>query len=259
LFIDQGPVVLVKDPDGTIQHHDDLDKGVAWDGPLVVVCSKFSASASEILAGALQDYNRALIVGDETTHGKGTVQSLLELGEQLFRIPNPPNLGALKITMQQFYRPNGDSTQKRGVLSDVVLPSVTNHLQGISEADLDYAVNFDKVPAARFKKVDLVEKEIVEKLRLDSADRQKQSPDFQKLLKTIERYVEQKAKKRITLNEEKYFAQRALLDTEKVEEKQFEEENNTKEVVKRDFYFNEVMNITLDYAKALKGHKLAVK
>ena len=94
----------------------------------MVLTSKFSASASEIFAGAIQDYHRGLIVGDTPTHGKGTVQSLLDLGRQLFRIANPPDLGALKITMQQFYRPNGDSTQKRGVLADVVLPSLTDHM-----------------------------------------------------------------------------------------------------------------------------------
>ena len=119
LFIDTGPVVQVKDADGVVQHYDDLERGMAWDGPLVVLTSKFSASASEILAGAIQDYRRGLVVGDDSTHGKGTVQSLLDLGSQLFRVPDPPNLGALKITMQQFYRPNGDSTQKRGVLADV--------------------------------------------------------------------------------------------------------------------------------------------
>ncbi len=93
---------------------------MAWDGPLVVLTSKFSASASEIFAGAIQDYKRGLIVGDESTHGKGTVQSLLDLGQRMFRgLPNAPQLGALKITMQQFYRPDGDSTQNRGVLADV--------------------------------------------------------------------------------------------------------------------------------------------
>ena len=102
---------------------------MAWDGPLVVLTSKFSASASEILAGAIQDYRRGLIVGDQSTHGKGTVQSLLDLGPRLFRIPNPPNLGALKITMQQFYRPNGDSTQKRGV-SGRRRPAVHLHAHG---------------------------------------------------------------------------------------------------------------------------------
>lgn len=260
LFIDQGPVVQVKDPDGHVQHLDDMDRGVAWDGPLVVLTSKFSASASEILAGAIQDYRRGLIVGDESTHGKGTVQSLLDLGDQLFKIPNPPNLGALKITMQQFYRPNGDSTQKRGVLADVVLPSLTNHMEGISEADLDYAIAFDQVPAARFKRVDLVSPDIIEELKMNSAERRAKSEEFQKLLKNIDRYVEQKARKRITLNEEKYFQQRAELDAEKVEEKQFEEQSNGRdEIVKQDYYFKEIVNITLDYTKKLKDRKVAVK
>ena len=104
--------------------------GVVWSGPLVVLINKFSASASEILAGAIQDYHRGLIVGDHSTHGKGTVQSLMDLGQQLFRhVLNAPPIGALKITMQQFYRPDGDSTQKRGVLADVELPSLTTHLR----------------------------------------------------------------------------------------------------------------------------------
>lgn len=259
LFIDQGPVVQVKDPDGAVQHLDDMERGVAWDGPLVILTSKFSASASEILAGALQDYNRALIVGDESTHGKGTVQSLLDLGQQLFRIGNPPNLGALKITMQQFYRPNGDSTQKRGVLADVILPSLTDHMD-VSEADLDYAMAFDQVPAARFKRVDYLNKDVVEELKANSAARRAKSEDFSKLLKNIDRYVEQKAKKKITLNEEKYFAQRSELDAEKEEEKQFEEQNNgSGEIVKKDYYFKEILAITLDYAKQLKDRKLAAK
>lgn len=259
LFIDQGPVVQVKDPDGAVQHLDDMERGVAWDGPLVILTSKFSASASEILAGALQDYHRALIVGDESTHGKGTVQSLLDLGQQLFRFGNPPNLGALKITMQQFYRPNGDSTQKRGVLADVVLPSLTDHMD-VSEADLDYAMAFDQVPAARFKRVDFVSKDMIEELKQRSADRRAKSEDFGKLLKNIDRYVEQKANKKIPLNEKKYFAQRAELDAEKEEEKQFEEQNNgSKEIVKKDYLFKEIMAITLDYTQKLKDSKLAVK
>ena len=128
LFIDTGPVVQVKDADNRVQHYDDPDRGMLWSGPLVVLTSKFSASASEIFAGAIQDYHRGLVVGDNSTHGKGTVQSLLDIGKDLFRVPNAPQLGALKITMQQFYRPNGDSTQNRGVLADVELPSITSQL-----------------------------------------------------------------------------------------------------------------------------------
>ncbi len=94
LFIDTGPVVQVKDADGRVQHYDDMEKGMGWTGPLVVMTSKFSASASEIFAGAIQDYRRGLIVGDTSTHGKGTVQSLLDLGRQLFRIPNCAAIGS---------------------------------------------------------------------------------------------------------------------------------------------------------------------
>ena len=257
LFIDDGPVVQVKDPDGRVQHYDDLDRGMAWKGPLVVLTSKFSASASEILAGAIQDYNRGLIIGDTSTHGKGTVQSLLDLGPQMFRIQNPPNLGALKITMQQFYRPNGDSTQQRGVLADIVLPSITDHMD-ISEADLDFSMAFDKVPSAQFNKYDAVAPKLISSLKEMSQGRREQSADFSKLLKNIDRYMEQKLKKEIPLNEEKFLAQRAELDADKEEEKTFEEQaNGSDEVVKRDYYFNEVMNITLDYLRLLGKDKVA--
>ncbi len=257
LFIEDGPVVQVKDPDGRVQHYDDLDRAQAWKGPLVVMTSKFSASASEILAGAIQDYGRGLIVGDTSTHGKGTVQSLLDLGPQMFRIANPPNLGALKLTMQQFYRPNGDSTQKRGVLADVSLPSITDHMD-VSEGDLDYALDFDKVPAAQFNKYDKVAPALLVELKNLSQGRLQKSDDFTKLEKNIVRYTEQKTKKEVPLNEEKFLARRAELDSEKEEEKTFEENGGKKdEVVKRDFYFNEALEITLDYVRLLNKEKVA--
>jgi carboxyl-terminal processing protease len=258
LFIDDGPVVQVKDPDGQVQHYDDLDRGEVWTKPLVVLTSKFSASASEILAGAIQDYHRGLIVGDTSTHGKGTVQSLLDLGPQMFRIANPPNYGALKLTMQQFYRPNGDSTQKRGVLADIVLPSLTDHIADISEADLDYAVEFDKVPAAQFNKYDQVAPNLLTEIKNLSQQRTSQSTDFAKLAKNIQRYIEQKTKKEIPLSEKKFLARRAELDSEKEEEKTFEhQEKGSEEVVKRDFYFNEAMAVTIDYLRLLNKEKVA--
>ena len=161
LFIDSGPVVQVKDSDKRVQHYDDPDRGMLWSGPLVVLTSKFSASASEIFAGAIQDYHRGLVVGDKSTHGKGTVQSLLDLGKDLFHIPNAQPLGALKITIQQFYRPNGDSTQNRGVLADVELPSITSHLD-IGESSYDYALKFDHVPQVPYRPYDLVKSEMVQ-------------------------------------------------------------------------------------------------
>ena len=144
LFIDDGPVVQVKGPDGRTQPYKDQEPGLVWEGPLVVIINKFSASASEIFAGAIQDYGRGIVIGDHATHGKGTVQQLFDLGEALFRIRDAPNMGALKLTIQQFYRPGGDSTQNRGVVSDVELPSLTTHLD-VGESDLDYALEFNRV------------------------------------------------------------------------------------------------------------------
>lgn len=259
LFIDHGPVVQVKDPDGRVQHYDDLERGMAWEGPLVVLTSKFSASASEILAGAIQDYQRGLIVGDEATHGKGTVQSMLNLGDQVFRNPaKAPNLGALKITMQQFYRPNGDSTQKRGVLADVVLPSITNHMD-VGESDLDYALAFDKVAAARHGNFEGISPDLVTRLRASSQTRTASSDDFQKLARNIDRYREAKARKSVSLNEQEFFASRRDINAEKEEEKQFDKQANGKgedEIVKRDAYFNEVLAITGEYVNNLKTKRI---
>ncbi|MFZ5831638.1 MAG: carboxy terminal-processing peptidase, partial [Planctomycetota bacterium] len=247
LFIQEGPVVQVKDPDGRVQPFYDLDPSEAWAGPLVVLTSKFSASASEILAGAIQDYGRGLVVGDHSTHGKGTVQSLLDIGQQLFRIPNPPAMGALKITMQQFYRPNGESTQKRGVLADIEWPSLTTHLD-VGESDLDFPVSFDKVDPLSFSRYGLVNPGICEQLRRQSEARCAQSDDFQKVRKSIERYLEQKARKSVTLNEDKFLKERAELNAEKEEEKKFEElsELNQNGIV-RDFYLDEALAIATDY------------
>jgi len=261
LFIDRGPVVQVKNSEGRIQHYDDLDSGMAWDGPLVVLTSKLSASASEILAGAIQDYRRGLVVGDATTHGKGTVQSLMDIGSRLFRVPHPPNLGALKITMQQFYRPSGDSTQKRGVLPDIVLPALTSHMD-IGESDLDYAIDFDRVPKTAFDDANLVTGEIIRTLTNNSKERIGASEDFSKLLAKIVRYREQKARKRVPLNEQKFMERRKEFDADKEEEKTLlDEENGDKEskVVDRDYYFEEVLSITADYLRLLEESKLAVR
>ena len=258
LFIDEGPVVQVKDSEARVQSYDDLDRGMVWGGPLVVLTSKFSASASEILAGAIQDYHRGLVIGDEATHGKGTVQSLLDLGSQVLPIPNPPNYGALKITMQQFYRPNGESTQKRGVLPDVVLPSLTNSI-GVGEADLDYAIEFDKVKAANYQAYDLVAKTAITQLRSRSQSRVSQSEDFTKLQRDIDHYKEIKDAKSVPLNEQKYMARRdSERNAEKEEEKHLDESAAKKdEIFRDDFYDKEVINITLDYLVELQKSKVA--
>jgi carboxyl-terminal processing protease len=246
LFLYDGPVVQVKDADGRVTPYPDPDPDIDWNGPLVVVISKFSASASEIFAGAIQDYNRGLIVGDKSTHGKGTVQSLLNLGEQLFRIPNAPNMGELKITMQQFYRPGGDSTQRRGVISDIELPSLTTHLD-VGEADLDYPLPFDQVPPQPFKKFDRVNPSLIDQLHRLSAARCAASEKFQKVERNIAHYQQQKAKKAVTLNEAKFLKERTELNADKEEEKAIEKLNDNPSGIDRDFYLDEVFNITTDY------------
>jgi carboxyl-terminal processing protease len=257
LFIDGGPVVQVKHSDNKVEVYEDNDSGSVWNGPLVVLTSKFSASASEILAGAIQDYGRGLVIGDSATHGKGTVQSLLDIGNELFKILSPPNLGALKLTQQQFYRPGGDSTQKRGVLADITLPSITDHMD-VSEGDLDYALEFDRIPAAKFRRMNMVSPDLIQQLTTRSQVRIGDCSEFAKLQRNIERYLEQKARKSVTLNEEKFFAERAELDADKEEQKQLEEQiDTTDEVVTRDFYFNEVLAITHDYIRLLQQQRLA--
>lgn len=255
LFIDRGPVVQVKGLGGYILY-EDREPGVAWSGPLVVLTSKFSASASEILAGAIQDYNRGLIVGDYSTHGKGTVQSLHDLARELriINMPTAPKLGALKITMQQFYRPNGDSTQNRGVLADVELPSITTHWD-VGEADLDYPVAFDRLDPTDFQKLNSVSKPLCKKLEELSRNRLASSPEWQKEINKIEKYKEQKDRKTITLNEAKYRAQRDELSSDEEEkEKKAEELNNpNKPVVERNYYMNEALAITVDFVSLLNG------
>jgi carboxyl-terminal processing protease len=260
LFIDKGPIVQVKDSAGRVQGYKDLDRGMSWNGPLVVLTSKFSASASEILAGAIQDYKRGLVVGDEATHGKGTVQSLLDLGSNLFRIPDPPNLGALKITMQQFYRPNGDSTQKRGVLPDLVLPSITN-LVAMAEADLDYAIDFDRVRAEDYSSYNLVPTDALGRIKNRSEQRIASSDEFKELQQDIARFQRYKDEDRVPLNEKKFMARRETeKDAEEEEAKQFEEQTaGSDEVFKDDFYNREIVEITIDYIKELAARDLAVR
>jgi len=254
LFIDTGPVVQIKDADKRVQQYDDVDPGVSWDGPLVVLTNKFSASASEIVAGAIQDYRRGLLIGDNATHGKGTVQSLLDLGRQLFqRLPNAPSLGAIKITMQQFYRPAGQSTQLEGVKSDVELPSITTHLP-VGESDLDHAIAFDKVPSATFQSSGRVSDAVLKSLREKSTQRVAENEDFRKVAKDIAQYQKRKDEKTVSLVETEFSRQWNEGKSAEDEEKKLEESIDPKRpVVKRDFYFQEAMNVTVDYLSSLAG------
>ena len=259
LFIDRGSVVQVKSPDGNIESLDDDEKGAVWNGPLVVKVSQMSASASEIFAGAIQDYGRGIIVGDPKTHGKGTVQTLLDLDQH---IPNQaPNTqyGALKLTIQQFYLPDGRSTQLEGVSADVVLPSITANLD-ISESDLDYALPVDKVPARPHKKYPMVDSAMKIMLQQAANQRITKNPEFEKLLSKIDAYVKQKDDKTISLKESDFLARRKELNTEKEEDEQLEAKAERNKVYNPGFYNQEIINITRDYIDALKlSNKLSAR
>ena len=203
LFIKEGPVVQVKGSDGQISVDRDTDPDTLYDGPLVVLTSRFSASASEILAGALQDYGRALIVGDSSTHGKGTVQTLLKVG-QLLRTTN--ELGSLKITIRKFYRASGSSTQLKGVVPDIVLPSLNNHMD-VGESSLPNALAWDTVPSANYEPVNLIPP-VLPELRNRSEARVEKDKDFAYIRNEIERYKKAKDEKSVSMNEEERWKER---------------------------------------------------
>ncbi|MDN3705779.1 carboxy terminal-processing peptidase [Myroides ceti] len=148
LFIEQGPVVQVKSQKGARNVLFDKDQKVQWDGPLVVLINNYSASASEIFAAAIQDYNRGLILGSKHSFGKGTVQNMFDLNS-LLKLDNV-DLGAIKFTSQKFYRVNGGSTQLKGVESDIVLPDRFSHID-TGERDRENAMPWDKIEKANYK------------------------------------------------------------------------------------------------------------
>ena len=256
LFIDRGTVVQVKNSNGSVQQYPDEESGTAWDGPLVVMTSKMSASASEILAGAIRDYRRGIVVGDPATHGKGSVQTLVDLGERLFR-NNRKNYGALKVTLQQFYLPDGESTQLRGVPADVVLPSLTAKMD-IGEDDLDYALEFDRVPASRHSVYNMTPSQTIEYLRARSMQRISEDEEFVDLIRRIGLFVTQKENKTISLNEQRFMQRRAELDARKEEEEKILEQQMGAEEIYNDYFYNEeVLNVTADYIQQLRQQGLA--
>ena len=148
LFIEQGPIVQIKSAAGKKEVLSDKDKKVQWEGPLVIMVNNFSASASEILAAAIQDYKRGIIIGSKQTFGKGTVQNVIDLN-QFVRNSSIGDLGALKTTTQKFYRINGGSTQLDGVSSDVVMPDRYSYIK-MGERDVDNAMPWDKIDVAEY-------------------------------------------------------------------------------------------------------------
>ena len=201
LFINQGPVVQVKDANGDIDVLKDREGNATYSGPMIVLVNKLSASASEIFAAAMQDYGRALIVGDSSTFGKGTVQTMLELGRFMPMLATSSNdAGALKLTVQKFYRVAGGSTQLRGVVSDVRLPSLTDNSE-FGESGLQHPLQYDEVEPAPIDVTANRKSLFVDELRQRSANRIAQDPQFQDITQDMRQLDDKLKGNRLSLNE----------------------------------------------------------
>ena len=205
LFIKDGPVVLARSPDGSVSIDADTDSSLLYDGPLAVMINRFSASAAEIAAAALQDYGRAIIVGDTSTHGKGTVQNLNPLKPIMVNTTTDP--GTLKITIRKFYRVSGASTQLKGVVPDIILPDILNYSDEIGETSLENPLPWDTIPGAKYDKLNLVEPYLMA-LRGYSDDRIATNQDFIYINQDIEQFKKLQADKSVSLNEREQIKER---------------------------------------------------
>ena len=195
MFIDKGPISLVKPRDGEPEILDDRKPSVLWDGPLTIMVNENSASASEILAAAMQDYKRAVIIGSPT-FGKGTVQRFIDL-DDAFAVNESDNLGSLKITIQKFYRINGTTTQLQGVIPDVIMPDRYRYLE-FGEKENQFALKADRIPSAKYSITNDCSKAI-SKAAQNSRKRIAQNPIFNEIESMALKIKQQNQKYRFTL------------------------------------------------------------
>lgn len=269
LFIEQGPIVQVKGKKGPARLHNDYDPTVQYDGPLTVLVNSNSASASEIFAAAIQDYNRGIVIGSESTYGKGTVQRFHNLDRMLapeFAYVGP--LGSVKLTIQKFYRINGGSTQKKGVEPDIILPDTYSEIE-YGERLKDYVMPWSEIKPAKYVLTDDLSNE-VSTIKVNSAERVNKSDLFQLVKEQAVKFKEQRDNTDRSLHFETFKAENDALkedndkfdDLEKkiesinsinnlqddladIESDESKKERNEKwlESLHKDFYIYEVLNI----------------
>ncbi len=251
LFINDGPVVQVKDTQRIEVQSDEDDGEIIYDGPLAVMINRFSASSSEIFAAAIRDYGRGIITGDRKTHGKGTVQIVSDLDRYMpYLTGRRFKAGAIRLTNAKFYRVNGASTQLQGVLADIPFPSVTDHMD-VGEDKLDHPLSWDTIPATKYVLY-------AGKYKLDDARRQEllarsgkrtaADVDFQMLQNGLKEYAKIKDRKSVKLNFtarwKEYQQQKKMREEEEALYKTRSSDKDKKE--RKDAYLNETMNILLD-------------
>lgn len=248
LFIPSGPVVQVRDHSKTESQNDEDNGEIVYGGPLIVLVNRLSASASEIFAAAMKDYRRGVIVGDLQTHGKGTVQVVSELDRYLpFHFGKRSPAGTIKLTNAKFYRVNGESTQIKGVASDIVLPSFSDNLD-LGESKLQHALPWDTVKPVEYTKFTgkaSFDSSQVANLREKSGGRVAENKHFQRLLSDIGEYQKLKNRKTVSLNFEE--RKREYLQEKQIREEQekiFELDKNERK--QKDIYLEESLQILCD-------------
>lgn len=254
-FIDPGPVVQVKNTLGQVQVKDSDNTKPIYNGPMVVMTDKSSASASEIIAGALQDYHRAVVVGDSSTFGKGTVQQPMDIGRMLPLFAVRDKAGYLKVTIQKFYRPSGSSTQMDGVVPHIVMPSITDALD-IGEAHLENALPHDRIrPAVDFRPEDK-RALFLPRLKELSQQRLEESKDFGYVIEDILKAKQRLKENRISLNQAE--RKRELAESElQRKERNLERRERFTEIATEDkekFNFYRITLDDLDSDVALKAY-----
>ena len=207
LFIEEGPIVQVKSRIGQSGVHEDEDPKVQYDGPLVIMVNEYSASASEILAAALQDYGRAVVVGSESTFGKGTVQRFLDLDRAVMGYSEVKPLGQIKLTIQKYYRVNGGSVQLRGVVPNIILPDNYQYLK-TGEKEYDYALDWTEIKPVKYDQ-QVTQLDNLDEVRAASARRVAASKVFQNIDKQAKWLKEQRDITSYSMNLDAFTAQRA--------------------------------------------------
>jgi len=243
-FMHRGPVVQVKNTLGQRQVKDSSNRLPIYDGPLVIVTDKSSASASEILAGALQDCNRAVLIGDSSTFGKGTVQQPMDIGRMLPVLAARERAGHLKVTIQKFYRPSGSSTQLKGVVPDIILPSIVDALE-VGEEHLDHPLVHDRIgQAPDFRPYDRANL-FLTRLEQASEERVGNSKDFAYVVEDVMRTKARIRENRLSLNKDKRMAE-LLKEDERQDVRNAERRTRFEKVEEADRNAMRFFRLTLD-------------
>lgn len=233
LFIEEGPVVQVMSKNNPPRIYYDNDPEIYYSGPLVLLIDRFSASASEILAGALKDYRRALIVGSSNTFGKGTVQSYNELHGKL---------GAIKITTHIFYQPGGTSNQLTGISPDIIVPDMTS-IWDINEGKNKYPLKWERIDSAQYKKYRQVNDSIIKVIKASSGERTSKG-EYAELKKKIAEYSAKVRNRTISLKEESEISKKK---EKEMEESMRPDRDNNLIDLEKDLFLREAFNLSVDY------------